>query len=246
MSQSPVLEERVVGGVGILTDPRADELGVRIAFTTRDGGISEGPWRELNLSVSVGDERGHVAENRRRAAAALSVSPARLRFARQVHGADVVECGEATGDPEGDVLVARTPGVVPGVLTADCVPVLIAGERGVAAVHAGWRGLVAGAVQRGVATVGPVRAAWVGPSIHACCYEVGAEVIAAFEGAGFPVADASHVDPGLAAVAALRAAGVENVASSHDCTGCDERFFSHRRDGVTGRQGSFIELLDNT
>ncbi|MDQ3953848.1 MAG: polyphenol oxidase family protein, partial [Actinomycetota bacterium] len=135
------------------------------------------------------------------------------------------------------------PGPVLAILAADCAAVALWGSRGVAIVHAGWRGLVAGIVAKGVERAGDVHAAWIGPSIHSCCYEVGPEVVAAFEEAGLPVADASHVDPGRAAHAALRDAGVESVAMSEICTSCDPRFFSYRRDGVTGRHGAFVSLL---
>jgi hypothetical protein len=169
-----------------------------------------------------------------------------LALAKQVHGADVIEVTEGSATPVGsaDVLVARVPGVVIGILSADCVPVAIAGERGVAMAHAGWRGLVAGAIDAGIAAVGPVRAAWVGPSIHACCYEVSDDVIDAFRSAGLPVAGDDRVDPGRAAAFALRRAGVEHIVATDDCTGCDSRYFSYRRDGVTGRQGSFIRIVD--
>src|SRR5918996_1429655 len=120
--------------------------------------------------------------------------------------------------------------------------VILWGDGVVALVHAGWRGLVAGAVETGAAATGNVNAAWVGPSIHACCYEVGPEVIDAFEGRNLPVADGAHVDPGRAAAVALRGAGVEAIAVSEVCTSCDRSYFSHRRDGVTGRQGAFATL----
>lgn len=216
-----------------------------MAFADRGGGVSEAPYDSLNLAVRVGDDRSAVMENRRRVAQAAGFDPGRLVLARQVHGADLIEVG--SGDTgvvgEADGLVVRAPGPVAGILAADCAPVVIAGERGVAIVHAGWRGLVAGVVERGVAAVGPATAAWIGPSIHACCYEVGPEVIAAFRSAGLPVAGESHVDPGRAAAVALRRAGVAQIAAAVECTSCDSRYFSYRRDGVTGRHGAFAGLL---
>ena len=89
---------------------------------------------------------------------------------------------------------------------------------------------------------GPVRRAWVGPSIRSCCYEVGPEVIDAFTAAGLPVADDRHVDIPEAAAAALRALGVHDIAVSEVCTGCDPSWFSHRREGTTGRNGAFAAL----
>jgi YfiH family protein len=163
----------------------------------------------------------------------------------QVHAADVIDVGpdDAGVVGEADGLFSATPGPVLAILAADCAPVILWGADGVAIVHAGWRGLVAGVVAKGVERVGAVHAAWVGPAIRACCYEVGAEVIAAFRDAGLPVADESHVDPGLAAGAALADAGVQRVAIAGLCTSCDDRFFSYRRDGVTGRHGAFVSLL---
>ena len=132
------------------------------------------------------------------------------------------------------------------MLVADCLPVLLAAEGGVAAVHGGWRGLAGGIVAEGVAALrdvggdGPVGAA-IGPGARGCCYEVGEEVQAAF--AHVPGARAGERNLDLAAVArhALAAAGVADVHDTGVCTICDERFFSHRRDhGVTGRQAGVV------
>ena len=238
-----------------LAEHRADELlwfaddavagqGVMVAFTARLGGVSRPPYDTLNLAVRVGDERADVLENRRRAAAAVGFDADRLALAMQVHACDVIDAGPDDAGVLGvaDGLFAAAPGPVLAILAADCAAVALWGSRGVAIVHAGWRGWAAGVVAKGVERVGDVHAAWVGPSIHACCYEVGPEVVAAFEAAGLPVADATHVDPGRAACVALRRAGAERVVMSDICTSCDERFFSYRRDGVTGRHGAFIAL----
>jgi hypothetical protein len=240
-----MLHEVHLEGLRWLTDPRARDRGVLVAFGDRNGGVSEPPFDTLNVSRSVGDPE-HAAMNRARVATSLGFDVRSLAQVRQVHGADVLEappgCSGVQG--EGDGLVARAPGVVCGVLTADCVPVLIEGRGGVAGLHAGWRGLVAGVLQRGVESVGPVTAAWIGPSIHACCYEVGDDVIGAFRRAGLPVAGPRRVDPSHAARVALERAGVTNVARSEECTSCNPNYFSYRRDGETGRQGSFVALLE--
>jgi copper oxidase (laccase) domain-containing protein len=102
---------------------------------------------------------------------------------------------------------------------------------------------VAGAIERGIEAVGTPLAAWVGPSIRSCCYEVGPDVVSAFEERNLPVADSWHVDPGSAAFIVLKRAGIENVASASDCTSCDGRYFSHRRDRKSGRQGALIARL---
>ena len=231
----------------LLSDRRAPrDLGVRIAFTKRPGGIGAAPYDTLNLSPFVGDDPASVAENQRRVATALGVPG--LKLVKQVHRADVLDT--SLKDPvelgpcilgEGDALVAgrsETAGLM--VMSADCVPILLAGPEHVAAVHAGWRGLVAGVMERAVESVGEVSAAWVGPSIKGCCYEVGSEVTGAFERAGLPVIANDRVDPGAAAVSILRRAGISDVSVSTDCTSCDRSFFSHRRDGRCGRQAAVI------
>ena len=243
MSFEPSLTTTTVDGMSLLVDPSARELGVVVGFSDRRGGASVAPWDSLNLSSAVGDDDDAVRANRERVARALGRDS--LGVARQIHGADVLrlEAGASGALGEGDVLVATDSRVTPTILTADCVPILLAGDGVVAAAHAGWRGLVAGAIETAIAQVGEVTAAWVGPSIRGCCYEVGTEVIERFEGAGLPVQDDSHVDPGRAARAILSRSGVGSVAVSDDCTHCNENYFSFRRDGVTGRQGSFIGLL---
>lgn len=235
------LTEHRVRGLRFLVDPSALARGVLVAFADRDGGVSAAPFDSLNVSASVGDHE-HAAANRALIAEALGFDVARLAQVGQVHGADVLEApaGSSGVLGEGDGLVTGEAGVVLQILTADCVPVLLEGDTRVAALHAGWRGLAAGVVERGVEAVGAVRAAWVGPSIHACCYEVGDEVTSAFRRAGLPVAGERRVDPAQAARAALESAGVRNIAVASRCTSCEPNYFSHRRDGVGGRQGSFI------
>ncbi|HYP23725.1 MAG TPA: polyphenol oxidase family protein [Actinomycetota bacterium] len=245
MDFQPLLHEHEDDGVVWLADDGARELGVLVAFSARLGGVSRAPYDTLNLAVRVGDDRGDVMENRRRAGAAAGFDAQRLALALQVHAADVIDVGASDAGVlgEADGLFTEARGPVLGILAADCAPVALWGSRGVALVHAGWRGLVAGVVAKGVEKVGEVHAAWVGPSIHACCYEGGPEVVAGFTAAGLPVDDPSHVDPGRAAGAALNAAGVERVVVSDVCTHCDERVISYRRDGVTGRHGAFVSLL---
>ena len=234
------------GGLRFLTDARARDRGVLVAFSDRNGGVSDAPFDSLNVSRSVGDPE-QATTNRERVAAALGFDAGSLAQVWQVHGAEVLEvaagCSGVQG--KGDGLVARDRGVVCGVLAADCVPVLLEGRTGVAALHAGWRGLIAGVLERGVEEVGPVVAAWIGPSIHACCYEVGDEVTGAFRRAGLPVAGPCRVDPSAAAFAALQRAGVTNIARSGECTSCGSNYFSYRRDGETGRQGAFVSLLES-
>lgn len=182
---------------------------VRWLFTDRRGGVSEGPFRWLNLSAAVGDDPERVAANRRLAVARMAADGevASVFVARQVHGRDVVVVDGAgpEGQPgpggwrlagTGDALVATGPGQAVAVLVADCAPILLAHREGraVAAVHAGWRGLAGGVVEAAVEALcraagsGPADLeAWVGPCIRGCCYEVGPEVAAAVSRAVGPV-----------------------------------------------------------
>jgi polyphenol oxidase len=196
-------------------------------FTTRRGGVSEGPFASLNLGLWTDDDAERVARNRERVRA--EVGAQRLAQGRQVHGTRVVV--DAQGIEEADGQVISDPGVAAIVLVADCLPVALAGPERVGVVHAGWRGLAAGVLEAGVEATGAVCAA-IGPGIGPCCYEVGDDVRAVF-GTGERTLDLKAI-----ARARLEAAGVGEVHDCGLCTACDaERFFSHRRDrGVTGRQ----------
>ena len=225
----------------------ADLPGARAAFSTRLGGVSAAPYDTLNIGILTGDERTDVLENRRRLAAALGLDLGDIVIARQVHGAELMEHGGPQdpspfadphpGIPELDGHVVRRPGLAPLVFVADCLPVVLAGEDGVAVLHCGWRGLAGGIVERGVESVG-AKAAAVGPGIGRCCYEVGEEVLAEFAGLGEGIADGRMLDLPEVAKRLLLGAGVEQVEISGHCTACEpELFFSHRRDrGATGRQ----------
>ena len=245
MDFQPRLTTRMKAGIGILSDEGARAHGLLVAFTNRTGGVSAAPYDSLNLAARGGDDPEVVEQNRVRAAEAVGFDGALLALCRQVHGTDVKEItkGEAGVVGEADALVVREPGPVAGILTADCAPVVVWGEGGAAVLHGGWRGLAAGVIERGVGAVA-ARTAYIGPCIRACCYEVGPEVVDAFRAGGLPVADEHHVDPGAAAEAALRRAGVTRIADSAVCTGCEPSYFSYRRDGVTGRQGAFVGLLE--
>jgi purine-nucleoside/S-methyl-5'-thioadenosine phosphorylase / adenosine deaminase len=227
--------------------------GARAAFSTRLGGVSEGPYSSLNLAVLTGDRREDVYENRRRLAAALGLTPARVVFARQVHGSDLLthqdpQPGAPFGAPhdampEADGHLTGERGLALLVFVADCLPVALAGERGVAMLHCGWRGLAAGIIARGAEAVGATAAA-IGPGIGPCCYEVGEEVLAAFCELGSAVADGGRLDLAEVARRQLREAGVGAVETAGFCTSCrQDAFFSHRRDsGTTGRQAGLVWL----
>jgi polyphenol oxidase len=230
--------------------------GVRVAFTSRAGGMSGGPFRSLNLGALTADEPALVAENRRRAVAATGADPEAATMAWQVHGADVREVDDAPASgrflapgaepfPKSDGLATGLPGRPLVLLTADCLPVAVAGGGRLAILHAGWRGLVAGILERGAGRVGPGPVAAVGPGAGPCCYEVGDDVAAPLrERFGADVVRDGRADLWLAAERALRAAGAARVDVARECTICGGRYFSHRRDrGVTGRQG-VVGVLD--
>jgi YfiH family protein len=240
---TPSLEPVDSAGLRLLTDTAAASVGINVVFTDRHGGVGEQPFDSLNLAMRVGDRADHVAENRTRVAAAAGFDARSLVLTRQVHGTELHEAGDRDSGVVGqaDGLVARRPGPVLGLLSADCAAVVVAGD-GVAVAHAGWRGLTAGIVERAVRAVQPVVAAWVGPAIRSCCYEVGRDVVDAFELRGLPVADRRHVDIADAARAALLAAGVPYVATTDACTSCTGDHFSRRRAPVTGRHAAFVWL----
>ena len=242
----PRLQSKARDGVHLLLDDGALSGGLMIAFSDRRGGVSDAPFDSLNLAARVGDQPEPVEENRRRVARAAGYDPAALVLARQVHGSKIIEAfaGQSGVVGEADALMTRAPGVVLGILTADCAAVVLASNKGVAVVHAGWRGLVAGAIERAAGALGEIRNAWVGPCAHACCYEVGPEVIAAFETRSLPVAGKSRVDLARACASVLDGLGIQAVAVADRCTHCDSSYFSYRRDGRTGRQGAFVAMLD--
>ena len=217
--------------------------GARVLFTTRRGGVSQGPYSTLNLGLWTDDDAGAVAENRERVAAFAGIDRDRFQQGRQVHGATVRALEEPpAGEPvESDGQVTSLEGVAPVVLVADCLPIALARPGKVGMLHAGWRGLAAGVVGAGVAGFGdePPLGAAIGPGAGPCCYEAGEEVHAAFGDLGPAVRNGRNVDLKAIATARLREAGVEEVHDAELCTICGDPglFFSHRRDGgVTGRQ----------
>ena len=221
---------------------RWDVPGYDVVFSTRVGGVSEGPFASLNLGKLTLDGEEHVEENRRRLCAEVGADVARLALNRQQHSA-IVNRARAGGRGEpGDGLWTNEPGLPMLELTADCVPIALAREDrpGLAVLHAGWRGLLEGIVGAGAAELGGTLRAAVGPAIGPCCYEVGPEVAEPFRRRFGPdVVTGRMLDLWTSAERALREAGVATVERFDLCTSCNpELFFSHRRDeGVTGRQG---------
>lgn len=238
--------------------PVSDRVGA--LMSTRAGGVSQPPWASLNLGVAVGDAEHAVAENRRRFEAAIGVVPVYLR---QVHGARVVRLRAADArlalDDPADAAISTEPGVACTVQAADCLPVLFAAPSGagVGAAHAGWRGLAGGVLEATVTALSQAAGcapetlqAWLGPCIGPRQFEVGADVVEAFAAPQFFVPRArAHGSmrwladlPGLAR-ARLRAAGLTQITGGSWCTVEDaSRFFSFRRDGVTGRMAAAVWL----
>jgi YfiH family protein len=211
-----------------------------VAFTTRVGGVSKGPFESLNLGARAGDDPACVAENRRRACEAVDLDPARLAANHQLHSSTVHRAEAGRTEQPGDGLWSDEHGVPMLALTADCLPIAIARispSPALAVLHAGWRGLAEGVVEAGVRALGDApAAAVVGPAAGPCCYEVGPEVSALFD------ADLTRdriLDLWTAGERALRRAGVEQVERVDLCTICNpELLFSHRRTGpVRGVQG---------
>ncbi len=230
---------------------------VRSLQTTRNGGISATPYASFNLGDYVGDAPLAVARNRMLLQPLLPSEPVWLK---QVHGTVVVNAAQAACLPEADACVSVHPGAVCVVMTADCLPVLLCDDQGsvVGAVHAGWRGLCDGVIEQTVQAmkVSPASMmAWLGPAIGSHTFEVGDEVRAAFV-ARQPRAAAAFIPSHLVGeggkfltdiyhLARLRLndVGVTRIYGGGLCTYTDSaNFFSYRRDGVTGRMGTFIWL----
>lgn len=216
-----------------------------VVFSTREGGVSEGPFASLNLGRATADEPERVDENRRRLCAEVDADPAALALNYQHHSTDVLRARPGARGDRADGLWTDERRLPMLALGADCLPIALARANGatpgLAVLHAGWRGLLAGIATSGVQALGggPV-AAMVGPGIGPCCYVVGEEVAASFRRAfGADVVREGRLDLWSAAERALRAAGCARVDRLDLCTSCTrERFFSHRRDnGITGRQG---------
>lgn len=233
--------------------------GVEVASSLRVGGFSEGPWASFNLGEHVGDDPAAVLRNRAHLRVALGL-PAEPQWLRQVHGTGIVEALADGITREGDAAWTRQPGVVCAVLTADCLPVVLAARDGseLAVAHCGWRGLAAGILGHTLArfrSSPSMLRAWLGPAIAQPAFEVGPEVREIFlataqdGGSRARLADAFvpsrevrgkyHADLYALAREALRALGVRAVSGGGRCTAAEsDAFFSYRRDGVTGRMAT--------
>lgn len=241
-----------------LLDPQWPDCPVGMASTTRQGGVSQAPWGSFNLGLHVGDAPAAVRANRQRLQALLSL-PTEPRWLHQVHGVDVAHftATDSVCDQPADAAYTQVPGLPLVILTADCLPVLMASADGseVGAAHAGWRSLCGGVLERlrwhFRAPASELRV-WLGPAIGPTAFEVGPEVRSAFSqhhtqatsafSAG--VGDRYFADLVLLARQRLQAMGVEQIAGGHWCTASDsDTFYSYRRDGQTGRMATLIWRL---
>lgn len=253
------------------TDPQSSQIPILTAwdssklshgFLGRRGGVSIGPYENLNLAYWVGDDSVHVDENWRRL---REVIGAETKVARrhQVHGKEVhiVTAQNVSEKPDGDGMATATPGIILAVASADCVPILMtdAREKVVAAIHAGWRGVLAGIAREGAVAMESLGAkprdlrAALGPSIGMCCFEVDAELADRFA-REIPGADRhshggrpgkAYLDLRAIITDQLMAAGLprESVANIGPCTRCaNDQFFSRRASSASGLQLSFIGL----
>jgi polyphenol oxidase len=226
--------------------------GASVTFTTREGGVSTGPYESLNLGILTDDDPANVIENRRRAAERAGVDPERVAMGWQVHATDLLDWEAPPPDPvyarpggkdlpKVDGHLTRTPGIGLLVLVADCYPVALSDGDQVAMLHCGWRPLAGGILDKALERFDSVPSAAVGPGIGGCCYEVGDEVRAAFSGIE-GAASGRTLDLRRVIAAKLAEAGVTDVQQVDRCTSCEpELYFSHRRDnGITGRQAGIV------
>ena len=214
---------------------------IKVLFSDRRGGVSSGPYAGLNLGSHVGDDAALVMRNR----ASIEV-PAEPYWLEQTHTDICINADADVCNRLGDASITRKPGRVLAIMVADCLPVVFTSRGGdiVGIAHAGWRGLADGVLSSTVISLGAgSMLAWVGPAIGPCHYTVGEEVRARFSSAtGFEEVSEGKFSMDLYAIAneQMQRLGVE-VFGGGLCTYCDSsRFFSYRRDGVTGRMGGFI------
>lgn len=228
---------------------------VKALQTTRKGGVSAAPYDTLNLGLHVGDDPVRVNRNRQSLAPFMPSEPVWLE---QVHGTSVANADVADCRVQADACIARHRASVCVVMTADCLPVLLCDKQGsvVGAAHAGWKGLAAGVIEATVQAmnVAPLSLmAWLGPAISREAFEVGEEVRTAFvtvhpqAASAFVAGQSGKWLADIYALARIRlnALGVTQIYGGNYCTYREsDKFFSYRRDGTTGRMGTFIWMAE--
>jgi YfiH family protein len=257
------MERRDLGnGAYALFSSVMEKRSFLVAFTERTGGSSPAPYETLNLGLKTDDDRDRVIDNRRQVLGALDIPP--FAVGEQVHGARLArvreeQSGSGFVDLRStivgvDALAVSNRNLPVAVLVADCLPIALAApqEQLLVVVHAGWRGLAAGILARATAEFerGTDVVAVIGPTIGPCHYEVGEEVAEAVASGSQAGAVTERregrlfLDLRRTAERSLRAAGLRGVEISDLCTAClPERFFSHRRDGTTGRQALVAMMM---
>jgi YfiH family protein len=224
---------------------------IHAVATLRSGGVSQGTFNSLNLGLHVNDEPENVYKNRRIISRMLDL-PSEPVWMEQVHGIDVIKADQSKQIEKADASYTDQENTVCAVLTADCLSILLATTDGskIAAIHAGWRGLLSGVVANTVNTMGTINLiAWLGPAIGADCFEVGQEIKDSFIKKSekftqvFTKTNEKKylVDIYKLAKIELASVGIKQVYGGGFCTVTDkERFYSYRRDGETGRMATLI------
>lgn len=224
---------------------------IHAVTTLRTGGVSSGVYNSLNLATHVGDDLACVTENRHRIKTLLAL-PAEPVWLEQIHSNLFINAGHANGLQQADASYSNKAGVVCAVMTADCLPLLICSTDGktCAAIHAGWKGLLAGIITNTVNALATTDVlVWLGPAIGVACFEVGAEVreafitkSAAFDPAFIPTSNHKYLaDIYQLARIELAALNIHAVYGGDFCTVTEqERFYSYRRDIQTGRMATLI------
>ena len=231
---------------------------IKAVSTTRQSGFSTQPYSSFNLATHVGDEPDIVAKNRDYLSniARLPESP---RWLNQVHGTHICESENWQLNMDADAIISHHSNHVCAIMTADCLPLLLCNQQGdkVAAIHAGWRGLAAGIIEKTVAKLNcrpDEILVWLGPAIGPSQFEVGIDVYEAFSShsenayRAFEQTDVSHylANIYLLATQRLNKLGISAIFGGKECTASDnQQFFSYRRDGITGRMASLIWISDN-
>jgi hypothetical protein len=237
----------------LITPNWSAPINVRAYSTTRLGGFSVAPYESLNLGTHVGDDATAVEKNRQ-ALVQLTGSKMPPLWLNQVHGTQVISAQNWQTGVEADAIYSNQPNQVCTIMTADCLPVLLCDTQGhqVAAIHAGWRGLLNGVIENTVSQFQGARQeimAWLGPAIGPDKFEVGPEVREAFiahsaeADSAFKTSKSSHYLADIYQLATQRLAvmGITDISGGNFCTATEkQRFFSYRRDGKTGRMATLI------
>lgn len=229
---------------------------IKALTTTRLTGCSEGPYAQNNLALHVEDEAAHVAQNRQSLRAQLQL-PHEPIWLEQTHSTHCVRVNHAEVDRRADAAVTSHPQFPLVIMTADCLPIVLCNQTGteIAAIHAGWRGLVGGIIENTLKTLtSPPETcmAWIGPAICGRCYETGEEVFEQFkaryveaEKAFFYQQERLHANLALMAELVLLNAGVGSVAQSNACTfESNNLYYSYRKSAQTGRIATLIWFQD--